>query len=352
MDIPVGKHHPAWLPTGPPSWLAAETVWLVGAICAFWVLASVASILLTPPTYLVGGLFAIPTLIAAHRLSPRLVIAVGVISIVLDIANGAVDPPPASAWLFNILAQVVIVYLGVQFASGREQSARREQEAEEARQSLQRFMGMVSHDMRDPLFTVMARAQLLAECTQDDARDDLRAIEVAAYQMRRFADDLVDAARIGAGHFEIDSGPMDLVIMLRELVDGRQSRANGLQLVLNTPPAVEGRWDHQRVRQLFGNLISNAIKYSPAGGDVQITAAPAGDEVVVSVSDHGLGMTPDQMQLLFKPFSRVQTIKAAKGTGLGLYIAKAIAEAQGGRIWAESAVNQGSTFYVALPLPG
>lgn len=321
-------------------------------VIACWLLATAGSVLLTPPRYLVGGIFAVATLLAAHRYEPRAVAAIGAGSVILDFLNGWIDPPPVSAWAFNVAAQVAVVYLGVQLAAQRQRSLLRARDAEEAREQLREFMGMVSHDMRGPLFTVLARTQLLEEDAREDERESLHAIEVAARQLRRFADDLIDAARIGAGHFTMDAAPCDLVPVLRQVIGQFQSSARDHHFVLAVPDKLPGRWDRGRIEQLFNNLLSNAIKYSPPGSEVRLTATDAADRVEVGVKDQGVGLTADELRQLFKPFSRPArpSGRAEKGTGLGLYIAKAIVDAQGGRIWAESVPGSGSTFHVVLPL--
>ncbi len=114
------------------------------------------------------------------------------------------------------------------------------------------------------------------------------------------------------------------------------------------PRRYGGAWDPDRINQLLTNLISNAVKYSPDGGEVRITARCDGRNVVVNISDQGIGITPGDQRCLFRPFSRVGQEKI-EGRGLGLYISKAIAESHGGRIWVESLPRHGSTFFVELP---
>ena len=111
-----------------------------------------------------------------------------------------------------------------------------------------------------------------------------------------------------------------------------------------------GNWDQDRLHQLFTNLIANAIKYSPEGGEIGITVQQTGQEALVRVADHGIGMTPEQRAVLFQPFARLDQAGGVPGSGLGLYISKAIVEAHWGRIWVGSTAGQGSAFWVALPL--
>jgi signal transduction histidine kinase len=110
--------------------------------------------------------------------------------------------------------------------------------------------------------------------------------------------------------------------------------------------------DDERMRQVFFNLLSNAIKYSDSGGSITVRAETHPGELLFRVSDHGIGMSPEAMKHLFERFYRIEENPARSGTGLGLYITKQIIDAHGGRIWAESKVNQGSTFSFTLPYNG
>jgi signal transduction histidine kinase len=117
------------------------------------------------------------------------------------------------------------------------------------------------------------------------------------------------------------------------------------------PVVVEG--DRQRLVQLVQNLVGNAVKYSPAGAPVRVAVARNGTEARITVADEGIGIRPEDLPRLFQKFSRLENARksGAPGTGLGLYICRSIVEAHGGRIWAESEPQKGSTFVVTLPLP-
>lgn len=227
--------------------------------------------------------------------------------------------------------------------------------AEAARENLQRFLGMVAHDLRSPLTAVRGYTQLALHDTGNEPAKVHRAlvtIDDAARRMDRLVGDLLDAARIGAGRFEIQPSRVNLVAILRKVVEQQQATAPRHQLVLEAPTYLEGVWDPARIAQIFTNLVSNAIKYSPHGSVVRVTATGEDREAVVCVIDQGVGISPDQIQRLFQPFNRAGQEQAATGTGLGLYIAKGIVEAHHGRIWLESTVGQGSRFCVALPDDG
>lgn len=233
---------------------------------------------------------------------------------------------------------------------------RHSEEAEAARQSLQTFLMMVAHDLRGPLTVLLGYAQLLQRraeksWSQTDRRG-IAGIQKAAQQMDQLVNDLLDAGRIGAGRFEIQPAPTDLVAVAREVLEQQRLSADGHTLILVAPPRLDGLWDRDRLGQLLRNLVSNAIKYSPPGTDVRIEMSQSADRVILCVIDHGVGIAPDQLPFLFQPFSRVGDRNLQKGIGLGLYISKGIVEAHHGRIWVESEVGRGSRFCVDLPRLG
>jgi signal transduction histidine kinase len=170
--------------------------------------------------------------------------------------------------------------------------------------------------------------------------------------MRRLVDDLRDAARIGAGQFGVRRAPTDLVAVARQVAAELQATTRRHWIVVEAPARLEGRWDRDRVGQLLTNLVANAIRYAPDGGPIRIGLARRDDEAVLSVRDEGIGMSPEQIERLFRAFSRVHPDQPAQGLGLGLCIAKAIVDGHGGRIWVESAPGKGTTISAALPVGG
>lgn len=233
----------------------------------------------------------------------------------------------------------------------REQAARAE--AERARQNLQQFMATIAHDLRGPLTIILGYAQIWAR--QEHGRSPLidrrsvAATQHAAESMRRLIDDLLDASRIGAGRFEIRPRPTDLVAVIRQVVSQQQATTTAHRIVVQAPEHLNGTWDAQRLSQLLTNLVSNAIKYSPGGGDVELTVEAMAESVRVCIVDHGIGLSPEHISCLFQPFYQANRQTGLKGTGLGLFIARGIVEAHGGRIWVTSTPGKGSTFCFELP---
>jgi signal transduction histidine kinase len=175
-------------------------------------------------------------------------------------------------------------------------------------------------------------------------------LDRSVFGMQRLVTDLHDAARIGSGRFVVHPKAMDLVAVCRQVLLDQRLAASEHDVTLEAPDRIEGMWDELRMRQLLANLVSNAIKYSPEGGMVRVTIAEDGGEARVAVSDEGVGIDPEGLPRLFQPFTRLSTEARVDGTGLGLYIAKAIVEAHGGTIEVRSAVGRGTTFTVTLPI--
>ena len=221
-----------------------------------------------------------------------------------------------------------------------------------ARDRRQRFIAAVAHDLGQPITIIRGQAQLLSRRGDDPARrgSGLAAIQAAATTLERLRLDLLDVTQLTAGRFKVRPEPMELMGLLRSLVEARRETAPGHRLVIEGPPEVHGHWDRDRLAQVVSNLLGNAIKYSPEGGEVRIEVSQQNGMVRVCITDRGLGLRPDSVSRLFVPFERLDEARSLAGLGLGLYISKGVVEAHGGRIWAESpGPGQGSTFCFTLP---
>ena len=240
-------------------------------------------------------------------------------------------------------------------------SARKELERERAgllereqaaRRQLQQFLALVAHDLSQPLTGIRGNAQLLRRRGKHDERDAARleAIEEAAARMQRLIEDLRDAATIGAGQFAIQPARMDLVAAVEQIVAEQRAAAPGHRIVVEAPEQLPGTWDAHRVGQLVGNLVTNAVKYSPSGTTVRVGIERSAAEALIRVADEGPGIASEQRDALFSPFTRLGAAVGTDGTGLGLYIARGIVEAHGGGIRIESEPGAGTSVIVALPL--
>ncbi len=218
------------------------------------------------------------------------------------------------------------------------------------------FLAMVSHDLRTMLGGIALTAQLLAR--ESGVESDGRAVVLRAEsiqrltaRMNRLIGDLVDVASIEAGNLLVVPAEADLRDVIRESVEMFQGSAETHQIrlapQLDGPPLL-ARFDHGRLLQVLGNLLGNAIKFSPRGARIDIRAERQGAKVQVSVADNGPGIRPQDLEAVFGKFWQVER-RTRTGLGLGLYISRCILQAHGGRIWAESAPGTGSTLCFTLP---
>ena len=227
---------------------------------------------------------------------------------------------------------------------------------EEATQLKEEFLSAAAHDLRTPLTTLVGQAQLMQRRLRRDpeAPTDAEGVErlvSQAERMRELVNDLLDATRADQVAFVEVFEPVDL----DEIVRSEASRivSDRHEVVIDSEGGAVVEGDPARLRQLLQNLLDNAVKYSPAGGTVQVEVRPNAAEVRLTVRDEGVGISPAQMSHLFERFWRASTTdsRRATGMGLGLYICRRIVEGHGGRIWAESRGSGfGSAFRVALPV--
>jgi signal transduction histidine kinase len=218
------------------------------------------------------------------------------------------------------------------------------------------FLEMVSHDLRTLLGNVALNAEFLVrEAAGDEAgqRTVARAtkIQQSAKHMTRLLGDLVDVASIEAGRFGVVTETSDAKALARETLEAFRpaASAKGISLALVAADGVLlAKYDQDRILQVLANLLSNAIKFTGDRGSIAVHVESLATEVRFSVADTGAGVDPDHLQSIFERFWQV-TRGDRRGLGLGLFISKCIVEAHGGRIWAESALGRGSTFYFTLP---
>ena len=184
---------------------------------------------------------------------------------------------------------------------------------------------------------------------QERARRQVEAIQRAGNRMNRLIRDLLDFASIQAGRLSVSKHPQDVAAMVDEVLEVTEplATAKSHRLVADVAPELAIRCDHDRVIQLFSNLVGNAVKFTPDGGTITVRAVPDNGIVRFSVTDTGPGISADELPHVFDRYYQAQR-RNRDGIGLGLSIARGIVEAHGGRIWAESEEGKGSTFSFTL----
>ncbi len=217
------------------------------------------------------------------------------------------------------------------------------------------FISNVSHELRTPL----ASLSLVVETLQDGAIEDpaaahrfLAHMENELAGLIQLVEELLELSRIESGRVPLDIAPTKISKLVKKPLKRLRPLAErkDLTLVRALPaPAPLVLADSKRIQQVVGNLIHNAIKFTPAGGRITVSAAIHADEVVLAIADTGIGIPAEDVPRIFERFYKADRARAEQGTGLGLAIAKHLVQTHGGRIWAESVEGQGSTFFFSLP---
>ncbi|MDX6424916.1 MAG: hypothetical protein QOD52_321 [Gaiellaceae bacterium] len=217
------------------------------------------------------------------------------------------------------------------------------------------FVALVSHELRTPLTAVQGYTELVLDGTagelNDEQRSMLMAVDRSSARLFRLINDLLFVAQVNAGTLTVALEDVDLTSVAREAIDDARPRAAAADVSLEFESALTPTVKADRVRlgQVFDNLISNAIKFTPPGGRVRLTISMVGEEAIVVVTDSGMGMTAEDQQRLFTRFFRTKAAAKIQGTGLGLSITKAIVDAHHGSISVESEVGTGTSFTFTVP---
>jgi signal transduction histidine kinase len=218
------------------------------------------------------------------------------------------------------------------------------------------FVSMVSHELRAPMASVIGCAQTLhrrwRELSQDQRESFLGLIESETSRLSHLVGDVLDTSRIEAGTFPFEFAEVDVEELVREAAAAVSLGQDEVRVTTAVPPALPPvNGDRERLRQLLWNLLANAVKYTITGDEIVLAAAREDGVVSVSVRDHGPGIPPESQRVIFEKFGRVSANGGSTpGAGLGLFIARSIAEAHGGTLDVESAAGAGATFTVRLPL--
>ncbi len=220
-----------------------------------------------------------------------------------------------------------------------------------------KFVNEVAHELRAPLTSIKGYVDLILEdedYTKEEIYEWLKVVQANSNRLSQLIADLLDVSRIEAGKITLKQEPVDLVAVISDVLATFQGQAAAKRLSLSSFVPDDLLWilgDRDRVIQVLNNLVSNAIKYTPDGGQVLVSAQRQQHMVRVDVVDSGIGLSPADQQRLFEKFFRADhpLVRQVAGTGLGLSIAKGIVEMHGGRIWVESEPGAGSMFSFTLP---
>jgi signal transduction histidine kinase len=216
------------------------------------------------------------------------------------------------------------------------------------------FVSMVSHELRSPMAAVIGSARTLQqrwrELRPDQREAFLAVIGDETSRLSNLIEDVLHTSRIEAGTFSYRFGDVDLAQLVRDSVSAAELAQDEVRVHADLAHGLpEVRGDPERLRQLLDNLVSNAVKFSQVGQEVRVTVAGGNGSVRIAVRDDGPGIAPEHQGLIFEKFGRAAAGDAKPGTGLGLFIARSIAEAHGGSLDVSSVVGRGTTFTVKLP---
>ena len=231
------------------------------------------------------------------------------------------------------------------------------------------FISTASHEMRTPVATIDGYISLTLNpqtATIDErARGYLTAAEKASKHLGKLFQNLLDVTKLDDGRIKPHFEPVEMVQLIESIAHDYDARAKEAKLTYtfgssepisfgenrHMAQVVYGFIDVEFVREIMDNLIENAFKYTPEGGSVYVNVRGDGDRILINVTDTGIGISAEDLTHIFQKFYRVDNsdTRTIGGTGLGLYLVKQRAEAMGGKVWAESAFGEGSTFYVSLP---
>ena len=219
------------------------------------------------------------------------------------------------------------------------------------------LLASLSHELRMPLTTIKGYATALlledVEWSQEKRREFLILIEKECNLMEMMLTELQASSLIEVDRLTLELRPIRLPQVAREIAEEMQMQTEIHNIIVDFPagfPLVEA--DHRWIRHVLCNILDNSIKYSPEGGLIVVRGESRTKDVVVSISDQGIGVSPEDLVTIFERYFRAKStlVSNTPGTGLGLTIARAIVEAHGGRIWAESRLGQGTTMSFSLPI--
>lgn len=252
------------------------------------------------------------------------------------------------------IADLIALAIDRDRLAARADAAREERRAERMRSEI---LATLSHELRMPLTAIQGYSSALlmdeVEWGAEKLQEFLRIIEDECNNMQSMLTDILDSSLIEVDQFNIERQPVRISLIAREVTGEFQHRTESHRFIVDFPDSfpildVDPRW----IKQVFRNVLDNAVKYSPEGGLIVVRGEVRSNDVVMTFADQGIGISPENLIPLFERYFRASstTNLHIPGTGLGLPVARAIVEAHSGRIWAESKLGEGTTIYFSLPL--
>jgi len=239
---------------------------------------------------------------------------------------------------------------------------RSEQEAREWAEAAVRvrdeFLSIAAHELRTPVAGLRGFARMLTRQFEREGHLDpergrtaLHHIDRQSGRLAGLVNQLLDVSRLETGWLDLNRSDVDLVTLVREAVDGARAMTSQHTFLLDLPETMMASIDALRIEQVISNIVDNAVRYSPAGGVIEVTLQKSRDDAAdILVRDHGIGISDTHRESIFQRFYRADPTGMISGMGLGMYISKEIVERHGGRIWAEAPEDGGTRFVVRLPL--
>jgi len=226
-------------------------------------------------------------------------------------------------------------------------------ERKNSEQMKDEIIGLVSHELRTPLTVIIGslRTIMTKGISQEDSELLCQNAIESADSLAAILENMLELSRYQSNRLQLNMESVNVLSIADKIIERLKKQSEDHLFCVDFPdnlPRVEA--DSVRLEGIFYNLLENAMKYSPAGSQIKVVASHEKDSVVVGITDQGDGISPDDQGKLFKHFERLEKSSTSKGLGLGLVVCKRLVEVQGGRIWLESEIGKGSTFYFTLPV--
>jgi K+-sensing histidine kinase KdpD len=273
--------------------------------------------------------------------------------LVLETIHGPAIFSEADLPFLQTISDLIALAIDRDRLASQADEVREERRAERMRSEV---LATLSHELRMPLTAIQGYSSALlldnVNWSDEKRRKFLRLIEEESENMQSMLNNILDSSLIDVDQLIIDHQPVRLPHLARSVADEMQCRTQIHRIIVELPDKfpilqIDPRW----IKQVFRNILDNAIKYSPEGGLIVIRGEERPTDVIIMVADQGIGISPEDLIPLFERYFRVRSVASLHipGTGLGLPIARAIVEGHGGRIWAESNLGEGTTIYFTLP---